>query len=210
MILLVETNFVLELAFLQEDHGRCRAMLELARELPEELQLAFPASSVVEAYNKQIGRQQQRLHSQRLAISELEQLARSEPYAERSGELRRDVTELLIASGEEERQRLEDVLAELYAAATVIPLDAGVVQESQRLQRERGLSPPDALVYSSVLSHLNAAALSSRRYEVPHCFVTRDRDFTDDDLRSDLEGLGCKIMFKFEDGLGYVRSRLSS
>ncbi len=136
--------------------------------------------------------------------------ARSEPYAERSGELRRDVTELLIASGEEERQRLEDVLAELYAVATVIPLDTWAAKESQRLQRERGLSPPDALVYASVLSHLNGAALSTRRHGAPHCFVTRDSDFTDDDIRGDLEGLGCKILFRFEDGLGYVRSRLLS
>lgn len=199
---------MLELAFLQEDHALCRAMLDLAKQRPDDLELAFPASSVVEAYNRQIGRQQERLRSHGLAISELDRLARSEPYAERSGELRREVTELLIASGEEERQRLEDVLAELYAVARVIPLDKWAAEESQRLQRERGLSPPDALVYSSVLSHLNAAVLSPRRHEAPHCFVTRDRDFTDDDLRSDLEGLGCKILFRFEDGLGYVRSRL--
>ncbi len=70
------------------------------------------------------------------------------------------------------------------------------------------MSPPDALVYSSVLSHLNGTALSSRRHEAPHCFVTRDSDFTDDDIRGDLEGLGCKILFRFDAGLGYVRSRL--
>ena len=208
MILLVETNFVLELAFLQEDHGLCRAMLDLAKERPDDLELAFPASSVVEAYNRQIGRQQERLRSHGLAISKLDRLARSEPYAERSGELRREVTELLLASGEEERRRLEDVLAELYAVGTVIPLDAWVAHQAQRLQRERGLSPPDALVYASVLSHLNAAALSTRRHEAPHCFVTRDRDFTDANIEADLEGLGCKILFRFEAGLGYVRNRL--
>ena len=209
MILLVETNFVLELAFLQEDHERCRAMLDLARERPNDLELALPASSVVEAYNRQIGRQQERVNSHDLAILEFNRLARSEPYAERSGELRREVTKLLLASGEEERQRLEDVLAELYAVATVIPLDERVAQESQKLQRERGLSPPDALVYSSVLSHLNAAALSLRRLVAPHCFVTRDRDFTDASIEAELDNLGCKILFRFEDGLGYVRSRLS-
>ena len=208
MILLVETNFVLELAFLQEDHERCRAILDFARERPDDLELALPASSVVEAYNRQIGRQQERVNSHDLAILEFNRLARSEPYAERSGELRREVTKLLLASGEEERQRLEDVLAELYAVATVIPLDKWAARESQRLQRERGLSPPDALVYSSVLSHLNAAALSTQRHGAPHCFVTRDRDFTDDDLRSDLEDLGCKILFKFEAALSYIRSRL--
>lgn len=69
MILLVETNFVLELAFLQEDHGFCRAMLDLAMERPRDLEIAFPASSVAEAYNRQIGRQQERLRSHRLAIS---------------------------------------------------------------------------------------------------------------------------------------------
>lgn len=91
---------MLELAFLQEDHERCRAILELARAQPGDLRLAVPASSVVEAYNRQIGRQQERLRSHGLAISELDRLARSEPYADRASELRRDVTGLLVASGE--------------------------------------------------------------------------------------------------------------
>lgn len=91
--------------------------------------------------------------------------------------------------------------------ANVIPLDARVAEESQRLQGERGLSPPDALVYASVLSHLKAAS-SAPGQQAPHCFVTRDRDFTDANIEVDLEGLSCKILFKFEDGLGYVQSRL--
>ncbi|MDQ4004445.1 MAG: PIN domain-containing protein, partial [Actinomycetota bacterium] len=69
----------------------------------------------------------------------------------------------------------------------------------------RGLNPPDALVYSSVLSHLRSSAPPQG---APSCFVTRDRDFTDANIESDLARLGCKILFKFEDGLGYVRSRL--
>jgi hypothetical protein len=40
------------------------------------------------------------------------------------------------------------------------------------------------------------------------CFVTRDNDFADDDVRADLDDLGCKLLFRFDAALRYVRSRL--
>ncbi len=200
MILLVEANFVLELAFLQEGHEHCEDMIELARERKDELELAIPAFSIGEAYHRQIGQENARRALQERIIDELDKLARTSPYSERSRELR-DVTGFLEESGREDRRRLESVLKMLLSEATVIPLTAPVVTEAFDLQRSRGLSFPDTLVYSSALSHL-------RPRGAPSCFVTRDSDFTDDDIKGDLENLGCRILFKFEDGLGYVRSCL--
>ena len=201
MILLVETNFVLELAFLQADHEHCESMLSMAER--GEIDLAVPAFSMAEAHHKQVGQQKERnrLHDQ--VLSEIRQLARSRPYAERSRELRK-ITGLLVASGEEERRALRSVIDRMLAAATTIPLTATVIREAAALENTRGLPPQDALVYASVLSHLRGSFALG-----PHCFVTRNpADFDDPDVANDLEDLGCKILFRFSDGLGYVRSQL--
>lgn len=126
LILLVETNFVLELAFLQEDHERCRALLDLAKERPDHLELTLPASSVVEAYNRQIRRQRERLRSHELAIKKLDRLTRSDPYADAARETWWEISRLFLNSGEEERLRLEAILAHVYASASLIPPDSWV------------------------------------------------------------------------------------
>jgi predicted nucleic acid-binding protein len=200
VILLVETNFVLELAFLQEEHAHCEELLRMAER--GELDLAVPAFSVAEAYQKQVGQQKERKRLHDSVLSEIDQLVRSRPYAERSTELR-EITRLLVASGEEERRNLRSVVDRILRVATIVPLTAAVVREAAILENTRGLSPQDALVYSSALAHLRG---SSDRG--PHLFVTRNpADFGDPDIASDLERLGSRILFRFADGLGYVQSQ---
>lgn len=206
MILYVETNFVLELAFQQESHEDCRAILDLSKE-SDGLELVLPAFCIGEAYERQIRRQRDREELHRRLRDELGELSRSPSYASRLRELQ-EVTALLAESGEEELQRLETVLDELYDAATLIALDKAVAREAHRQQSYRGLSPQDALIYTSILSHLRSTAPAGSPVDQRSCFVTRDRDFTDEDIGTDLEALGCKILFKFDDALGYVRSRL--
>jgi hypothetical protein len=141
LILLVETNFVLELAFLQEGHEHCEGMIELARQLKkDELELAIPAFSIGEAYHRQIGQESDRRALQSRIITELDRLSRTRPYAERTVELR-DVTGFLEESSREDRGRLGSVLRMLLSMATVIPLTAPVIVEAFDLQRSRGLSP---------------------------------------------------------------------
>lgn len=217
MILFVETNFVLELAFMQEDHAHCRVLLDLARD-HDDLELSLPASCVVEAYAKQIARQRERAWLHRALVGQLGELSRSKPYAERSREVR-EITAFMATTGDDERKRLDAVLAEIYAHSTVLPLDAAAAAEVPHLARSRGLGPQDALVYASVLSRLSADAATfptaptergpgGGAPAATHCFVTRDDDFADDDIRTDLAALDCKILRSFEDGLGYVTARL--
>lgn len=207
MILFVETNFVLELAFGQEEHGSCRAILDVAKG-GDGLELAVPAFCVGEAYGRQIRRQREREGLQRRLAAELGELSRSPAYAGRLEGVG-EVSALLTESGEDERRRLEAILGELYGAATLVPLDEAVAREAHRRQKDRGLNPQDALVYASVLGHLGRSGGEAPRTEPRHCFVTRDNDFADDDVRADLEDLGCKLLFSFDAALGYVRSRLS-
>ncbi len=121
----------------------------------------------------------------------------------------RKVTTLLVESAEEERRRLETILGEIYETAALIPLGKDVAREAQGQQTSRGLGPQDALVYASILAHMQGSVVSNPTAEQRGCFVTRDRDFADEDVRADLEGLGCKLLFKFDTALRYVRSHLS-
>lgn len=207
MIFFVETNFVLELAYGQEEHASCRALVDLAGG-NDALSLVLPAYCVGEAYERQIRRQREREALQRRLAAELGELSRSPTHAGRLEEVG-EVTALLAESAEEERRRLESVLAELYATATLVPLDKTVAQEAHRQERRRGLGPQDALVYASVLGYLRRSGGEGSPAGRESCFVTRDNDFADEDVRTDLAELGCKLLFRFEDALGYVRSWLS-
>lgn len=64
------------------------------------------------------------------------------------------------------------------------------------------------MVYASILAYLRHSGGEGPPVRSESCFVTRDNDFADEDVRSDLEELGCRLMFRFPDALGYVRSRL--
>lgn len=125
----------------------------------------------------------------------------------------------MATTGDDERKRLDAVLRELYDHAIVMPLDSATAAAAPHFGRTRGLEPQDALVYASVVARLSSEAESSFTAAQPgtgggedpllsHCFITRDNDFTDEDIRTDLAALGCKILFEFEASLGYVRARL--
>ncbi len=132
MVVLVETNFILELAFEQQEYEHCQALLDLAKEYREEVELALPAFSFGEAYHRQIGQQRARVQLQEQLIEELNQLSRSRSYTEISTELR-SLTGFLVSSGEDERRRLESVLDELLDTATIIPLTAEMIKEASEL-----------------------------------------------------------------------------
>lgn len=206
MILYVETNFVLELAFGQEEHGSCEALVHLAKEV-EALQLMLPAFCVGEAYGRQIRRQREREALQRRLAAEMGELSRSPFYAGRL-EGMGEVSALLAERDELERRSLEYVIHDLCETATLIELDEATIKAAQIHQYNRGLGPQDALVYASILGHLGRSGGGASRTDPRHCFVTRDNDFADDDVRADLETLGCKLLFRFDAALGYIRSRL--
>lgn len=206
MILYAETNFVLELAFGQEEHSSCEALVDLAKEV-ETLRLVLPAFCVGEAYGRQIRRQRERETLQRRLAAELGELSRSTFYAGRLEGVG-EVSALLAERDELERRSLDHVIRNLCDTATLIELDEAAIRGAQGHQYNRGLSPQDALVYASVLGHLRRSVDATSVSEPSHCFVTRDNDFADDDVRADLQNLGCKLLFRFDAALGYVRSRL--
>lgn len=201
MIVYVESNFVLELAFLREEHESCSSFLSLSES--GDIRLVLPAFSIGEPYETAERRTKERkkLHSQ--LSGTIRELSRSSPYRESAHEFR-DLTDLLIRSGEKEKNRLDETLERILQTVEVIPIDLSTIRASITLQKSRNLSPQDALIYASILDHLGKEKSDSF-----DCFITKDsKNFANPDIKSDLAKYNCKLLTKFVDGLGYVRSRL--
>ena len=147
-------------------------------------------------------RAKQRTELHERLSQEIRELSRSKPYVKSPKEFQ-DVTKTLVRSGEEEKQRLDGTVSRILETATVIPIERDTIKAAIELQKTRNLSPQDSIVYASVLSHL------SRASDEPKCFITKNsKDFANPDIYKDLEDYECKLLTKFEHGLGYTRSRL--
>ncbi len=187
----VESNFVLELAFLQEQCSSCEKILSLCE--TRRIQLLIPAYSLAEPYETLTRRQKRRKRIKEEFDAELQQIARTSAYVDRLGDLH-DLTALLIKLADEEEMRLEDVRSRLMRITEVIPLDASVVSvAAMQYQQTHGFSPQDALVYSSVLSHLE-------RINAPQsCFLNRNsKEFDNQIVVEQLNGNDCKLLPRFD------------
>jgi hypothetical protein len=200
MLVYVESNFVLELAYLQEDHGPCESLLLLAEQ--QAIGLSIPSFCLCEPYEAWGRRAKSRtaLHSE--LRRQIRELSRSLPYGDLQARTR-ELEHTLIQSNDDEQHRLDSTIARIVNVATIIPVDRSVIHATIQLRGGRGLSPQDAIVYASVLSHMTAVAAERK------CFVTRNtKDFSGPAIESDLQAVNCKLLFRFDDAFGYVRSHL--
>ena len=192
----VETNFILELAFVQEQHECCERLVALCE--GGRANLVLPAFCIAESYETLIRRANKRRNMKNDLASELGQLGRSKPYKDEIDAFE-NITGLLVRSIEEENRRLTGALERILAIASVIPLEADVILNAAVYRTATKLSPQDSIVYSSVLHHLALVG------DGESCFINRDRKgFDDPDVVENLEGRGCKMLFSFVDGCNYV------
>jgi predicted nucleic acid-binding protein len=192
----VESNFVLELALVQEQHASCERILTLCE--AGDIRVVVPAYSIMEPYETILRRHLERKGLKSTLDRELRQLSRTSGYAQRLSGLEAS-TALLFDSVEEEAQRLEDVRARLLSCATVIALEASVLSRASQHQTRHNLSAQDAIVYASVLSHLGSAEGGAQS-----CFLTRDDDFNDPNILEGLRAYSCKLIARFDHGLSYL------
>ena len=197
----VESNFVLELAFLQEQCLSCEKILSLCE--ARRIQLLIPAYSLAEPYETLIRRQKRRKRIREEMDAEIEQIARTSAYANRIGDLY-DLSASLIKFVEEERMRLKDICSRLIRVTEVIPLDASVLSvAATQYQHTHEFSPQDALVYSSVLSHLEQVNAPQS------CFLNRNsKDFDYSIIIEQLSGYDCKLLSRFDSGHDFILNAL--
>jgi len=198
MVVYVESNFVLELAFRQEQSGSCREILDVCR--TGRARLILPAFCAAEPFQAFVGRSKDRKRAADDLTIQLGQLARSESFGEEAADALQRVTGLLVRSTEEERAGLQNALRDVLDVAAVIPMDLGIIRNAAELERSFRLSPQDAIVLASVLEHLTEARPEKS------CFLNRNaKDFDDPDVVAALDQRGCKLIPRFDHGLSYIQ-----
>lgn len=202
MIIYTETNFLLEMAYLQDGCGSCREILSLARQ--RLVVVVMPAFSLVEARQTWDRRSSEMNVLQTQLQPVIRQLARSEPFRSVT-ESSRELLTALVASGEETRLRLEEAITEVSSIGNVLPLTADIATHAREAELKLSLSPSDAVVYASVLFHLQSAPKEMK------CFLNRDsKGFANPSIYDELEAYNCKLFASFERGLAFIRSFLRS
>jgi hypothetical protein len=208
MKVVIETNFLLELALEQSDARHCSWIVELAE--AGRVQLVLPLFCVAEAYQSVGEKSRRRRALARELGDELGQLRRSASIratAERElvqgGE---DVRKLLEASAQAHRDHLEAVLARVLAVCDTIPFDRQVLERTKHcaaafLFDKMG----DAAVCASVLHYLDAA-------QPPRAlFVEKDRgDFSNPDLEQHLAERSCDLEFNIGAAAGRLHRDLAA
>lgn len=198
MIVYVESNFILELAYLQEQHEACEELLGLAD--AGTISVVLPAFSVTEARLSLRRRAHRRLMFHHRLSRELRELSRSRPYQELATTTE-PLTRALVESGEAEKQRLELTLSRLIAICQVLPVQDTTIRSAIQYETSLKLSPNDALVFASIVEDL------AGRPQGPKCFLNRNsKDFANPDVYDELSTHDCKMLPSFKDGVGYIRA----
>lgn len=199
MIVYVETNFIFEIALQQREQAHCWQLLEFADR--GDIELAIPAYSITEPYEKLIRKERERKDLSARLRTELGELGRSAAYG-KAPRRYADVAQLLIASSQEEHQRLAEIQKRLLELATVIGTNREVLKTALVAQREMGIGPQDSIVYASVQQHLSAHRSAS-------CFINKNtKDFSELRIQASFKAYNCPIIPSFENGLGHIAAYL--
>jgi predicted nucleic acid-binding protein len=198
----VETNFVLELTFEQEQCSSCEQILQLCE--AGKAKLIIPAYSLAEPHEKLSRQARSRRELQRSLDTELRQLLRTASYANRIKSIQ-DIASLMIQSNEEERHRFIQCRDRLLKVGEIVALNVNILSEAVAYETTYDLTPQDALIYASVLTHL--------RHDLPEqaCFLNRNsKDFDSPDIIDELRQVNCRMIPRFDRGYSFIHSQLPS
>ncbi len=198
MNIYVETNFILELTFQQEQWVSCEQILELCQ--TGQSKLIIPAYSLAEPHEKLNRQAKSRRKLKQSLDSELRQLSRTIPYQSRIKSIQ-GIASLLIQSNAEEQQRFIDCRERLLHTGEIIPLTAAILLEAAAYEVPYNLGAQDALIYASVISHL-------RQYKPQTaCFLNRNsKDFDIPNIVDELQELNCRMIPRFDHGYSFLQS----
>jgi predicted nucleic acid-binding protein len=201
MIVYVESNFVLELALLQEQHAACEVLLELCAE--GRIRLLLPSFAMIEPFGALFRRRAEHSSAKLPVDAALRELGRTASLATPVSEAQEVLQYLLVTNSDDEYRRWKDARSRIAAVAELIPFDERVLPVGVAAEDQFDLTPPDALIYASVRSHL-------KQTRPPRsCFLNKNaKDFKTPGLVSDLQALGCKFLPAFDQGLSFVLGML--
>jgi predicted nucleic acid-binding protein len=197
----VETNFVLELVFEQEQFKSCEEILLLSEQKPATL--IIPAYSLAEPHEKLIRQARNRKALQQSLDREFKQLERTVSYKNRIQNNIREFFNLLVEIDVEETKRFAKYRNRLLSHADIIPLNGNILSEAATYENRYALMPQDALVYASILFHLQ------QNQPTIACFLNRNsRDFDTPEIKAELNSFNCRMISQFDQGLSFIQSQL--
>ena len=194
----VETNFILEMAFEQNQSTACEAILQLAEQTS--VHLAIPAFCFTEPHGRLQRQNHARGELQRKLAGERKEFSRSPHFTEEQKTAWDTVSGMLVSSTQQAEQRLGTVRGRVLRTARILPLTASVIEMAVQGQVQYGLQFPDALVLSSVLEDLQSGQEQA-------CFLNANsKDFDEPAVVNDLKKRNCKPMWRFDAALEYIRA----
>jgi predicted nucleic acid-binding protein len=196
----VETNFILELVFGQEQYASCGQIMTLVQN--GDINLIVPAYCLAEPHEK-LGRQAKDRETIQQALNlEAKQLRRTSSYSQRINSIQ-ELDKLFVQSIEEERQRFAYYRRQLLETAEIIPLTTEIIRQAAEYENFYGLKPQDGLVLASVIIHLRQNKADSV------CFLNKDhKDFDNPDIKDELARYNCRLIFQFDHGYQFLQAQL--
>ncbi len=126
-------------------------------------------------------------------------LSRSRPHQDDVSALR-SIPDALARIDQREDDRLAETIDRLLSVATVIETDLWTFRQSRSYRTRFGFSAQDAIIYAAVAGHLCENSTPQ-----PHVFANRNkRDFVDPGIASELQDLGCQLVFTFSDAISML------
>jgi predicted nucleic acid-binding protein len=206
MIIIVETNFILELVLQQAHHEACEELL--AMNTAGDIQLTIPSFSVAEAgmMLERTGRERRRFIN--------EERARQSSEVGTGQVLRRyeaklvELEDELLKAQEESDKRWRHFRIGALQKLKVIPLSDETLDEAFVLQHSREVERwPDALVFGSVRAYLES--LRTHDSVTPAVFVSTDKAaFKDSRIIKQLRKLECSSIHSFKNAIQRLRHHL--
>lgn len=199
MIVLVESNFVLEIALRQEEAADAIKILELAEK--REIRCVVPAYALVEPFHK-LGRarRERRALVDNLGMA-VAQMSRSSDFAD-IGARSTEVLAAIAAKSDADEHEFNAVCDRILRCAEIIPMTADQLRAGMTRQLI-DLGPQDALVFSAVQQFLDA---NTGHQSV---FINKNaKDFLKQSVSDDLAKLGCKVLVKISSARSFIENEL--
>lgn len=201
MIVLAESNFVLELALRQKQFEHAERILRLAEK--KDLRLVVPACSLMEPYQTLVRRQRERKELSRRLQDEIKLLERSALHAGMSA-ASHHVAQVLDVGTEAERESLEQTIDRLTKICLVPVISLEIIRIAQAMQLGYGLEPQDALVFASIDGALQELGAGSK------VFVNKNsKDFATPLIEGRLEKHECRLITSFQSARQYIENEVN-
>lgn len=201
MIVYVESNFVLEIAYEQEEARYAKEILTLASN--GVIKLAFSSFILSEPFESVLRRQSERNVALNSLEKTLRELQRSEPHKEIMLDIDPVINTIKGATARE-FDLLYLAFEDLLAHGSCIVVDATMIRECRRYQLNFGLSEKDSIIYSSIIADLKAKTTEENK-----CFLSRDSEaFNNSSVKSELSLYKCRYIKTFRDGLQFIKSKI--